>query len=51
MVNSWRYLGTATSEAEVHELLEQAGQVQFDMDTDKLLKSHMAKGKVTVRRI
>jgi DNA polymerase-3 subunit epsilon len=51
IVNSWRYLGTATSEAEVHELLEQANQVQFDMDTYKLLKSHMAKGKVTVRRL
>ncbi len=50
LVDAWRYLGTAKSESEIHELLEQARLTQFDMDTYKLLKSHMAKGKVAVRQ-
>jgi len=50
VVDGWRYLGTAKSESEIHELLEQARLTQFDMDTYKLLKSHMAKGKVAVRQ-
>ncbi len=51
VVNDWRYLGTARSEAEIHELLEQAGQARFDMDTYKLLKTQLGKGKVIVRRL
>lgn len=51
VVNGWRYLGTARSEAEVHDLLEQAGQAQFDMDTYKLLRTHLGKGKLKVRRL
>ncbi len=45
----WRYLGTAHNEAEIHELLEQAGNIAFDMDTYKLLKTHLGKGKLKVR--
>jgi DNA polymerase III subunit epsilon len=51
VVKDWRYLGTARSEAEVRELLEQGGQSRFDMDTYKLLKAHLGKGKVKVRRL
>jgi len=51
VVNGWRYLGTARSEAEVHDLLEQSGQARFDMDTYKLLKAHLNKGKIKVRRL
>jgi len=45
----WRYLGSAHSEAEVHELLEQTASVPFDLDTYKLLKTHLGKGKLKVR--
>jgi len=45
----WRYLGSAHSEAEIHELLEQAASVPFDLDTYKLLKTHLGKGKLKVR--
>ncbi|MGA7180447.1 MAG: exonuclease domain-containing protein [Thiobacillaceae bacterium] len=51
VVNGWRYLGSARNEADIHELLEQSGKAQFDMDTYKLLKAHMGKGKVVVRRL
>lgn len=51
VVNGWRFLGTARSEAEVHELLENASGVEFDLDTYKLLKTHLGKGKVSVRRL
>ena len=51
VVNNWRYLGTARSEAEVHDLLEQSGQARFDMDTYKLLKARLSKGKIKVRRL
>jgi DNA polymerase-3 subunit epsilon len=51
VVDGWRYLGTAKSEAEIHELLEKAGEARFDMDTYRLLKTHLGKGKVVVRRL
>lgn len=51
VVHGWRYLGTARSEADIHELLEQAGRAAFDMDTYKLLKAHLAKGKLLVRAL
>ena len=51
LVNGWCYLGTAKCEADIYGLLEQSGQTQFDMDTYKLLKSHLGKGKVIVRRL
>jgi DNA polymerase-3 subunit epsilon len=51
VVDGWRYLGTAKSEAEIRELLEQGGNVGFDMDTYKLLKAQLGKAKMTVRRL
>jgi len=50
VVDGWRYLGTARSEADVSDLLEQTAQARFDMDTYKLLKTQLAKGGVVVRR-
>jgi DNA polymerase-3 subunit epsilon len=46
---AWRYLGSARCEAEIHALLEQAAKVPFDMDTYKLLKTHLGKGKLEIR--
>ena len=51
VINGWRYLGTARSEVEVREILEQAGQARFDIDIYKLLKAHVEKGKTTVRHL
>lgn len=51
VANGWRYLGTARSEAEIHDLIEQSGQARFDMDTYKLLKARLSKGKIKVRRL
>lgn len=51
LFDDWRYLGTAKSENEVHELLSQAVTAQFDRDTYKLLQSCLAKGKVGVRQM
>ena len=51
VVNGWRYLGTARSEAEIHELLGQADREKFDIDIYKLLKAQLGKGKVRVRRL
>lgn len=51
VVDGWRYLGTAKSEDEVRELLVQAGEVRFDLDIYKLLRTHLGKGKVSVRRL
>lgn len=51
LVNGWRYLGTARSEGEMHQLLEGADQTAFDMDTYKLIKAWLGKGKVEVRRL
>jgi DNA polymerase-3 subunit epsilon len=50
VVDGWRYLGTARNEADLGELLEMSGQAAFDMDTYKLLKAHMGKGGLEVRR-
>jgi DNA polymerase-3 subunit epsilon len=51
VVDGWRYLGTAKSEVDVHDLLEQASKPQFDRDTYKLIRSHLAKGKLRLRRL
>ncbi len=50
VVDGWRYLGTARSEVDVHDLLDQASTAQFDRDTYKLIRSHLGKGKLKVRR-
>lgn len=51
VVDGWRYLGTAKSDADIHDLLEQASIAQFDRDTYKLIRSHLGKGKLRVRRL
>jgi len=51
VIDGWRYLGTARSEAEVHQLLDEAGQACFDRDTYKLIRTHLGKGKLRVRRL
>lgn len=51
VVHDWRYLGTAKTEAEMHDLIAQAETAGFDADTYKLLKTQLAKGKLTVRRL
>lgn len=51
VVHAWRYLGTAKSEAEIGELLEQAARAPFDLDTYKLLKTQLAKSRFTIRAL
>ena len=50
VVDGWRFLGTAKCEADIHELLSRPVDAQFDMDTYKLLKSHLMKGKLAIRQ-
>ncbi|MBT9567190.1 MAG: GIY-YIG nuclease family protein [Thiobacillus sp.] len=50
LVDGWRYLGTAHSAEDIESLLAHAAHVSFDRDTYKLLRTHLAKGKLTVRR-
>jgi DNA polymerase-3 subunit epsilon len=50
VVNGWRHLGSARSEAEVQQiLLGQSGQGRFDQDTYRLLVAHLRKDRVRVR--
>jgi DNA polymerase-3 subunit epsilon len=52
VVNGWRHLGSARSEAEIQEiLLGQSGQGRFDRDTYKLLTAHLGRGAVRVRML
>lgn len=51
VLSGWRYLGTAHNTAEIHELLEQGKHIPFDLDTYKLLKTHLGKGKLKVRML
>ncbi|MCP5276940.1 MAG: 3'-5' exoribonuclease [Thiobacillus sp.] len=55
LVDGWRYLGTARSQDEVHDLLAGVVDARFDMDTYKLIKAWLGKGggkaKVEVRRL
>jgi DNA polymerase-3 subunit epsilon len=51
VIDNWRYLGTATSEEEVHELLAKTASVPFDRDTYRLIQARLGKGKLTVRRL
>ncbi len=50
LFDHWCYLGTATSEPELHDLLAQAPAASFDRDIYRLLQSSLAKGKLPVRR-
>ncbi len=49
VLDHWRYLGTAHSPDEIPELLEQAKHTPFDLDTYKLLRTHLGKGKLPIR--
>ena len=52
LVDAWRYLGTAQSEADLHQLLQSTAQTPFDLDTYKLLKAQMGKrGKDVVYQL
>lgn len=47
VVHGWCYLGTASSEEQLHSILESGGQPVFDRDTYKLLSKHL-NGKAKV---
>jgi DNA polymerase-3 subunit epsilon len=49
VVDAWRHLGTARSEAELQDLLHSPADAPFDLDRYKLLKAHLAKRGSTVR--
>lgn len=51
VVDGWRYLGTAKSEDEVRDVLNRAGAARFDIDTYKLLRTHLGKGKLALRQL
>lgn len=40
LIDGWRYLGTARSDEEIHELLE-SGKPHFDRDTYRILAKHV----------
>ena len=44
----WCWLGTARSQNEVAELLEQVRRPQFDLDHYRILERHLANGKARV---
>ncbi len=48
VVHLWCWLGTARSEIEVAELLEQARRPQFDLDNYRILARHLGTGKARV---
>jgi DNA polymerase-3 subunit epsilon len=50
VVNNWCFLGTARSEDEVHDLLEQSpSRPAFDLDTYKILHRALANKQLPVR--
>lgn len=49
VIDAWRHLGTARTEAELQELLHSPADVPFDLERYKLLKAHLAKHGSTVR--
>jgi DNA polymerase-3 subunit epsilon len=51
LVDAWRYLGTARSDADLHDLLQSPERVQFDLDTWKLLKAQLKKKGNVVRKL
>ena len=51
VVDAWRHLGTARTEAELQELLRGPADAPFDLDRYKLLKAHLAKRGSTVRAL
>lgn len=51
LVDAWRYLGTARSEADLDLLLQSQERAPFDLDTYKLLKAQMGKKGREVRKL
>jgi DNA polymerase-3 subunit epsilon len=51
VVDCWCYLGTATSEAELGELLEARGSGRFDHDHYRILARHLARRGVRLVRL
>jgi DNA polymerase-3 subunit epsilon len=49
--DGWRYLGSAKNDDEVRQLLNRADAARFDIDTYKLLRTHIGKGKLALRRL
>jgi DNA polymerase-3 subunit epsilon len=50
VVDRWCYVGAASSESELAELVENAGSPRFDYDHYKILSRHLAKkGVHTIR--
>jgi DNA polymerase III subunit epsilon len=44
LVDHWCFLGTANNPAEITQMLEDASQAVFDLDTYKILGKHLGKG-------
>lgn len=51
LVDAWRYLGTAQSQADLDLLLQTQARAPFDLDTYKLLKAQMGKKGREVRKL
>ncbi len=51
LVNAWRYLGTAQSQADLDLLLQSTERAPFDLDTYKLLKAQMGKRGKDIRKL
>ena len=51
LVDHWCFLGTARNEAEVSQILEDAPQAVFDLDSYKILKQHLNKSGNEIIRV
>ncbi len=51
VIDAWRYLGTAHSQADLDLLLQSTERAPFDLDTYKLLKAQMGKKGREVRKL
>lgn len=51
LIDAWRYLGTAKSQADLDLLLQTTERTPFDLDTYKLLKAQMGKKGREVRKL
>jgi len=51
LIDAWRYLGTAQSETDLHQLLQSTECKPFDLDTYKLLKAQMGKKGRDIRKL
>jgi len=48
VLHNWCWLGTASSEAEVAELLASAGRALFDLDVYRVLARHLGSGRARI---